>query len=273
MSERLIYESEKSKIFVVDAEGRSLALKILNFEFPTPREIASFYNEYDILEDIKIEGVRKVVKRTKAKNRHAFFLEWFDFPHMQRSNNFLYVGTNMFRGNSFARCVIFRLPLDELREGEDLTFDRFQTTEFGSLRCAQGAREVMYFASHRSRDQLRVFRWPETVTSVTSMRNSFMVTLCTGFSSEAPSVLPIMNEPPGIRTMPEGAVKSGRRARDSETSEPRAGVGTSGWLEVNFFSDNMAAGRKVLQRNSPCSWPASVAYPGVCCLREAAGWM
>ncbi len=93
--------------------------------------------------------------------------QWFDYNHAALSNNFLYVGTNMFRGNSFTRCVIFRLPLDELREGEDLTFEQFQTTDFGSLRCTQGARDVMYFAGHRSGDQLRVFRWPESSASVT----------------------------------------------------------------------------------------------------------
>ncbi|HQW01058.1 MAG TPA: serine/threonine-protein kinase PknK, partial [Saprospiraceae bacterium] len=52
-------------------------MKILNFEFPTPLEIAQFYNEFDIIDGLTLKGTRNVLKRSKAKNRHALYLEYF----------------------------------------------------------------------------------------------------------------------------------------------------------------------------------------------------
>lgn len=79
MAEQLIYESKKSKIYLVeDGEwDRPVVMKILNFEFPTPLEIAQFYNEFDIIDGLTLKGTRNVLKRSKAKNRHALYLEYF----------------------------------------------------------------------------------------------------------------------------------------------------------------------------------------------------
>ena len=79
MAEQLIYESKKSKIYLVD-DGewdKPVVMKILNFEFPTPLEIAQFYNEFDIIDGLTLKGTRNVLKRSKAKNRHALYLEYF----------------------------------------------------------------------------------------------------------------------------------------------------------------------------------------------------
>jgi len=80
MAEQLIYESKKSKIYLVDDNewNRPVVMKILNFEFPTPNDIAQFYNEYDIIEGLDLKGTRNVLKRSKEKNRHALFLDWFE---------------------------------------------------------------------------------------------------------------------------------------------------------------------------------------------------
>lgn len=80
MLEKLIYESKKSKIYFQDESefGKPVLLKILNYEFPTPSEIAQFYNEHDILEGLVLENTRNVLKKTKAKNRHALYLEWIE---------------------------------------------------------------------------------------------------------------------------------------------------------------------------------------------------
>ena len=79
MSEQLIYESKKSKIYLQDENEwhRPVVMKILNYEFPTPVDIAQFYNEYEIIEGLQLEGTRNVLKRGKEKNRHALYLEWF----------------------------------------------------------------------------------------------------------------------------------------------------------------------------------------------------
>jgi hypothetical protein len=96
--------------------------------------------------------------------------EWFDYNHAALSNNFLYVGTNVFRASNdqWTRAVIFRIPLDGLSGNGNLTFDTFVSTDNFSLRCAQGATDVMYFVSHNSTQQLRLFEWPENSASVTS---------------------------------------------------------------------------------------------------------
>ena len=79
MAEQLIYESKKSKIYLIDENewNMPVAMKVLNFEFPTPGDIAQFYNEYDIIEGLQLRGTRNVLKRSREKNRHALFLEWF----------------------------------------------------------------------------------------------------------------------------------------------------------------------------------------------------
>jgi hypothetical protein len=96
--------------------------------------------------------------------------EWFDYNHAALSNNFLYVGTNAFRAadNEWTRSIILRIPLDSLMGTGNLAFDRFVSTDNFSLRCAQGATDVMYFASHNSTQQLRLFEWPENSAAVTS---------------------------------------------------------------------------------------------------------
>lgn len=94
--------------------------------------------------------------------------EWFDYNHAAISNNYLYVGTNTFKGESFTRATIFRIPLADLADEGDLAFDYFTTTDSFSLRCTQGAANVMYFAAHRDRACLRVYAWPENAASPTS---------------------------------------------------------------------------------------------------------
>ncbi|MFN8277416.1 MAG: protein kinase [Chitinophagales bacterium] len=80
MSEKLIYESRKSKIYVRDDNewGRPVVMKVLNYEFPTPNDITQFFNEYDIISSVRLEGIRNALKKGKEKNRHALFLEWID---------------------------------------------------------------------------------------------------------------------------------------------------------------------------------------------------
>lgn len=76
--EKLIYESKKSKIyFLEDSEfNRPVLLKILNYEFPTPKDIAQFYNEYEIIDGLDLKGIRVSFKKLKFNGRHAMYLEW-----------------------------------------------------------------------------------------------------------------------------------------------------------------------------------------------------
>ena len=68
MAEQLIYESKKSKIYLVDENewGRPVIMKILNYEFPTPFEIAQFNNEYEIINGLQLKDNNLYGKMDKA---------------------------------------------------------------------------------------------------------------------------------------------------------------------------------------------------------------
>ncbi|MFN4762967.1 adenylate/guanylate cyclase domain-containing protein [Gillisia sp. Q332] len=78
VAEQLIHESKKSKIYLLeDSEfGRPVLLKILNYEFPTPKEISQFYNEFEIIDGLEIKGIRLPLKKLKHNGRHAMYLEY-----------------------------------------------------------------------------------------------------------------------------------------------------------------------------------------------------
>jgi hypothetical protein len=94
--------------------------------------------------------------------------EWFDYNHAATSDNYLYVGTNVFKAatDRFTRSVLFRFPLDTLANASALDYAFFSTSTHFSLRCAQGARDVMYFGSHNTASQIRTFSWPEGATAI-----------------------------------------------------------------------------------------------------------
>jgi hypothetical protein len=92
----------------------------------------------------------------------------FDYPDLEVSDNHLYMTTNTFRiqDEDFTQSVIFRIPLDELAAGDVLNHRHWSSENF-SLRCTRGSRDTMYFASHNSLNQVRVFSWPESADDVT----------------------------------------------------------------------------------------------------------
>ena len=80
MTETLIYESRNSQIYLLDSSewGVPAIRKTLNNEYPSPSEIATFYNEFDIISGLQAPGIRKVLKRSRYKRRHAIYLEYVD---------------------------------------------------------------------------------------------------------------------------------------------------------------------------------------------------
>ncbi len=80
MTDRLIYESRKSKVFCrKDAvTGEKYAVKVLNYEFPTPEEIAQFHNEFDIIGGRPLSCVRRALSKTRENHRHALVMEWIE---------------------------------------------------------------------------------------------------------------------------------------------------------------------------------------------------
>ncbi|MCC6412744.1 MAG: AAA family ATPase [Saprospiraceae bacterium] len=78
MSEVLIFESKNSKIIRNDNSewGVPVVTKMLNQEYPSPKSIRHFYNEYEITKGLEVPGVRKVLRMGKIQNRHALVFEY-----------------------------------------------------------------------------------------------------------------------------------------------------------------------------------------------------
>ncbi|MEU9375010.1 hypothetical protein AB0D94_14715 [Streptomyces sp. NPDC048255] len=92
---------------------------------------------------------------------------WFDYPDAAVSTNHLYVTFNVFdAADDWERAVAFKVPLDTLSAGADLTYQWFTTTKNGSLRLTQGATDSMFFASHKGGTTLRVHGWPDASPTV-----------------------------------------------------------------------------------------------------------
>ncbi len=80
MVDRLIHESAKSKIYYHhnDSGEFHTVIKELNYEFPSPKDIDQFYNEYDILSKVQLNGSRNVIEKQREKNHHLLYLEWVE---------------------------------------------------------------------------------------------------------------------------------------------------------------------------------------------------
>jgi hypothetical protein len=87
---------------------------------------------------------------------------WFDYPDAALSTNHLYVTFNAFNtAGNWLRAFVFKLPLDALKNGINLGYQWWSTTNHGSLRLVQGASNNMYFASHNGGTKLRIHSWPD----------------------------------------------------------------------------------------------------------------
>ena len=95
----------------------------------------------------------------------SFTDEWFDYNHAALSDNFLYVGTNMYgtaQDEPWKRSIVLRFSLDELQAGGTLTFDYIESAVHGSLRCTSGAADTMYVvAQNADMQSLHIWEWPE----------------------------------------------------------------------------------------------------------------
>src|SRR5687767_12125220 len=59
-----IYESSNATVYKkTDADGHSLAIKVLKTDISNPRQILQFNNEFTILTELDIPGVRKVLSK------------------------------------------------------------------------------------------------------------------------------------------------------------------------------------------------------------------
>ncbi len=96
MAVELIFENNKNKLYKLDENewGKTVLLKVLNYEFPSPLDITQFYNEFDITKDINLNCIRKPLKKGKYEGKHCIYFDWIEGESLKktfggRQNNIL----------------------------------------------------------------------------------------------------------------------------------------------------------------------------------------
>jgi hypothetical protein len=89
---------------------------------------------------------------------------WFDYPRLSLSNNFLYLGTNVFNStsNGFVTHMVIRIGLTAAAGCGAITSNNWQFTAGWAPALIEGAREVMYLGDQivtnsGLNDQFRVY--------------------------------------------------------------------------------------------------------------------
>src|SRR5919107_1339384 len=94
---------------------------------------------------------------------------WFDYPDAAVSANHLYITFNAFNAaGSWLRAFVFKLPLDQLRNGSNLGYQWWSTTPTGSPPPPRGATRNMFSPSHNGTSMLRVYSWPDGSGTIAS---------------------------------------------------------------------------------------------------------
>ena len=85
---------------------------------------------------------------------------WLDYPSMAVSNNRVWFSSNAFRGGSYVDAVVWNLKISDMVGGGSVPFNFARSSALaggGSLRFTQGATTRMYWATHQSTTQLRLY--------------------------------------------------------------------------------------------------------------------
>ena len=94
--------------------------------------------------------------------------QWWDYPHLALSNDYLYFTSNMFPNTgSMTRSVLARASLDALRAGGSLSWTYWTQTTQRTWTPVQGARETMYVGQTATSTQFKVWRQQEANTTLT----------------------------------------------------------------------------------------------------------
>ena len=74
-----IYESDNSQVYrsTREADGKTFIIKVLKEEYPTPRELVRYKQEYEILRQLDIDGVIKAYSLKSERNTKAIVVEDF----------------------------------------------------------------------------------------------------------------------------------------------------------------------------------------------------
>lgn len=93
---------------------------------------------------------------------------WLDFPDLAVSDNFLYLSSNVFctSGCNARGAVMWRVALNELRQPGSINFAFSYDAARQGFRFSQGARGTMYWGSHLTTAQIRIYRWADNSGSI-----------------------------------------------------------------------------------------------------------
>ena len=82
----LLYQTERTLIFHSPPEGEQAQclVKVLNSLNPTPNQIAQFYKEWDILKNLDLSNVRKVIEKTKHEGKPALRLAYIEGASLKK---------------------------------------------------------------------------------------------------------------------------------------------------------------------------------------------
>jgi hypothetical protein len=95
---------------------------------------------------------------------------WFDYPDLAVSKGHLWLTSNLYDASDrWKRAVVVRWPLTELGAAGAIPREHWSTIGAGSLKLVAGAGDAMWFvSSDRPRRRVRLFRWPDAGTAVTT---------------------------------------------------------------------------------------------------------
>jgi hypothetical protein len=92
---------------------------------------------------------------------------WLDFPDLALTDNKLYVTTNAFVGKVWSGTALVRIAIDRLIAGE-VAAEKIVTHELFNFRLAQNCQDSIYWATHATNSQMRVWAWNEGDAAPTS---------------------------------------------------------------------------------------------------------
>ncbi|MCB0163722.1 MAG: hypothetical protein KDI79_05820 [Anaerolineae bacterium] len=92
---------------------------------------------------------------------------WLDYPKMALSNNYLYINSNVYdTSDSWTNSAAWRIPLNQLNAGGTINFNYFTRDDTASIMPTDGATTTMYWGTHNSLSQVRIYRWAENSSSL-----------------------------------------------------------------------------------------------------------
>jgi hypothetical protein len=96
----------------------------------------------------------------------AYTNQWFDYPQLALSNDYLYLTSNMFNAaDVYQRTILMRFSLDTMAACASTPFN-YWTTTTGTMGTVQGATETMYLGTNINNTTFRVYTQPEATTAL-----------------------------------------------------------------------------------------------------------